>query len=218
MKKPELIIFDVDGLLLDTEFLWQKVWTEVGNKHHVSQLGDVFKELVGISGKDAEAVYERELKDVPEKDTILEEVRTYGRKMVDKNVGRMPYVNELLDLTDELHIPRAIATTTDRVSTERRLSALGLCDRFLFAVCGDEVTRRKPDPEIYNCVLEKAGKRAEDCLVLEDTGYGVRAARGAGIPVIMVPSINQPTSEEIRMAYAIAGNLGDVVRMLKENI
>lgn len=217
MNKPELIIFDVDGLMLNTEFLWQKAWTEVGIKHDIPQLGSVFRKLVGISGKDAEAVYEKELHDVPERERILDETRIYGRKLVDENVGLMPYVNELLDLTDEMRIPRAIATTTDRRSTEQRLSALGLKDRFLFSICGDEVVRRKPDPEIYCRVLEKTGKKPEKCLVLEDTGYGVRAAAGAGIPVIMVPSINDPTMEERQTAYAVVENLGEVIRMLKEN-
>lgn len=74
---------------------------------------------------------------------------------------------------------------------------------------------RKPNPEIYQTVLRKMNCRPEDALVLEDTGYGVRAASAAGIRVIMVPSINTPTTEDIQRSFAIVSSLLEVKKMME---
>lgn len=215
MAKPEFVIFDVDGLLLNTEFLWQKAWNEVGKKYETPQFGQAFHKVVGVSGKDAERVLEQALKDVELREQMLSEARMEGQRLIEKEIALMPGVTELLDWLDEMHIRRAIATTTDRMNTMKRLSQFGLMKRFMFAVCGDEVKNRKPDPEIYLKVLERAHIPAEKAIVLEDTGYGVCAANRAGIRVIMVPSVNPPTEEERRLALIVASSLHEAMHYME---
>ena len=216
MAKPEFVIFDVDGLLLNTEFLWQKAWNEVGKKYDTPQFGEAFHKVVGVSGKDAERVLEQELKGVKSRDQMLSEAREEGQKLLEKEIALMTGVTELLDWLDKMHFRRAIATTTDRINTMKRLSQFGLMKRFMFAVCGDEVKNRKPDPEIYLKVLEKADVPAEKAIVLEDTGYGVLAANRAGIKVIMVPSVNSPTEKDRKLALAVVASLHDALRYMEK--
>lgn len=215
MNKLKAVIFDVDGLMLNTEFLWQEAWCAVGKEYGMEKFGDIFHRTVGLTGKAVNDIIDEELGDFPKKEEILAVARQKGMVHVENHVDVMLGVRELLDLLDEKGITKAVATTTDRNKTEKRLSKLGLLDRFSVIVCGDEVKNRKPDPEIYLTVAQKLGIPKENILVLEDTGYGVRAAYQAGLHVIMVPSINPPGEEEKKMAYRVVSSLHDVIDLLK---
>ena len=127
----------------------------------------------------------------------------------------MPGAVALLNKLEDKGIITAVATTTSREKTDKRLKSLGLFDHFKVIICGDEVVHRKPDPEVYLKVLNKLSLAADEVLVLEDTGYGVTAAYKAGMKVIMVPSLNHPTEEEKKMAYKVVSSLNDVVDMIE---
>lgn len=216
MQNIKAVIFDVDGLLLNTEFLWLQAWNDVGEKYGEPAFGKAFYRTVGLTGKAVNAILDEELSGCPNRNELLVEVRKTGVKYLEEKIDIMPGVKDLLDLLDEKGIIKAVATTTNRLKTDERLKKLGLYDRFSIIVCGDEVTKRKPNPEIYQTILKKLGVGLDKVLVLEDTGYGVKAAYDAGVKVIMVPSINPATEEEKKMAYAIVHSLDEVVLLFKE--
>lgn len=192
MNELKMVIFDVDGTLLNTEFLWEKAWADIAEKYHVPKFSAVFHKVVGISGSDV-------------------------TKVLDENIELMPGVFELLDTLEKLHIRKAVATTTNREATMKRLTKMGIIDRFEYILCGDEVSKRKPSPEIYLKVLEAVHCDPEDVLVLEDTGYGVQSAYEANAKVIMIPSINPPKDIDRENAYKIVNSLYDVQKMIEES-
>lgn len=204
MKNPKMIIFDVDGLLLNTEFLWRKAWKDVAAKYGVPKFGEVFCKVVGISGSDVENRME-----------LLDIARSVGTEYLENDIELMPGVNELLDVLENKNIRKAVATTTSRDATIKRLTKLGLINRFEYILCGDEVTKRKPNPEIYQKVLKAVNCDPNQVMVLEDTGYGVQAAHDAGIQVVMVPSINAPTNKDKENASYIKKSLYEVISMLE---
>ncbi|MCH4021208.1 MAG: HAD family phosphatase [Erysipelotrichaceae bacterium] len=212
--KPELVIFDVDGLMLNTEFIWKKAWEESGRLNGIDSFGSAFCKAVGITGEDVERMLAAEYPHEPWR-IALAQAREIGSRKLLAEVDVMPGVMELLAVLEKLQIPKAVATTTSRIQTEERLSKLHLLTSFDCILCGDEVKYRKPNPEIYQTVLRKMNCRPEDALVLEDTGYGVRAASAAGIRVIMVPSINTPTTEDIQRSFAIVSSLLEVKKMME---
>lgn len=215
MIKPELIIFDVDGTMLNTEFIWQKAWEYVAKKHGIKKFGDLFYKAVGTTGDTVTALLNRELADVPNRFDLLEEARREGAEMIPQFIHIMPGLSQLLDCIDEMKIHKAVATTTLRNLTEQRLTQAGIRNRFDYLMCGDEVTKRKPDPEIYNKILENMKIKPQNALVIEDTKYGVLAAYNAGIRVIMVPSINLPDSEDLMHCYIITNSLFNILSILK---
>lgn len=215
MKNPKMIIFDVDGLLLNTEFLWRKAWKDVAAKYGVPKFGEVFGKVVGISGSDVERVLNNELSDVENRMELLDIARSVGTEYLENDIELMPGVNELLDVLENKNIRKAVATTTSRDATIKRLTKLGLINRFEYILCGDEVTKRKPNPEIYQKVLKAINCDPNQVMVLEDTGYGVQAAHDAGIQVVMVPSINAPTDTDIENASYIKKSLYEVISMLE---
>ena len=217
MIRKKAVIFDVDGLLLNTEFTWLECWNVVAEENGVSEFGYLFHKAVGTTGNDIERMLERELPDLTDqmRHILLEDVRKVGMKMVDDRLALMPGVPELLDDLDDQGYRVAVATTTSRELTEHRLKKMGVYDRFEYILCGNEVVKRKPDPEIYLKVLNALELRQEEVLVLEDTGYGVAAASAAGCDVIMVPSVNEPTEADEARAYSIEKDQITLLKAMK---
>ena len=210
MERLKLVIFDVDGLMLDTEFKWLEAHERFARENGLPQMGrELFLKSMGLSSKDFKKILEEEISD-PRVEGWMEEIRRNALQMIEDEVGVMPGLLELLDLLEEKGIDKAVATATNRERTQKRLKKLGLYDRFSYILCGDEITKKKPDPEPYLKVLEHMDCRAEDALVLEDSIYGVESAYRAGIPCIMVPSLHEPGEKQKKETIMICDSLLDV--------
>ena len=214
----KLVIFDVDGLLLNTEFVWDTVWKNVADKYNEPRFYNLHKYAVGITGKETEDLITNNLPDVENPLLMLQEARNIGVQLLKTEVDVMPGAFELLDYLKARNFSLAVATTTPRNLTMERLKQTGLIDYFQVIVCGDEVKRRKPDPEIYTTVLMKMQCAAEDAIVFEDTGYGITAAYNAKIRPVMVPSLRQPNDHEKAMCFDIIDNLSKGIAIIEKNI
>lgn len=214
----ELVVFDVDGLMLDTESVWKVAFDKAGDKYGIQNMGStLFPQLVGKSSRDEKEVLDRYLsQDIQE--LIIKEWECIGYGMLEKEVPVKPGLNEILDFFDAHHIKKAVATTTRRELTEERLKRVGVYDRFDYVLCGDEVTNHKPDPEIYLSVLKKMDTDARNALVLEDSVVGVEAAYRAGIDCIQVPDIIAPTDVQKKQTIYTAKDLIEAKDYIKENI
>lgn len=213
----ELVVFDVDGLMLDTESVWKEAFDQAGNKFGIQNMGStLFPQLIGKSGRVEKEVLDQYLsQDIQE--LVIKEWERIGYGMLEKNVPVKPGLNEILDFLDAYHIKKAVATTTRRELTEERLKRVGVYDRFDYVLCGDEVTNRKPDPEIYLSVLKKMDTDARNALVLEDSVVGVEAAYRAGIDCIQVPDLIAPTEVQKEQTICIVKDLMEARDYIKEN-
>ena len=213
---PSLVIFDVDGLMLDTEARWQLAWQEVGERYGIHNLGETtFLKCVGRNGKEVEDIVNDELLQYGNPKEILDEARVYGLKLLNEHIDLKPGIKELLDHLEKLKIPRAVATATDRELTIERLTRLNIINYFDYLLCGDEVVLRKPNPEIYLKVIEHFNVESQDALVLEDSLVGVEAAYRAHIPCIMVPDLIPPEEKQKQEAIKIVSSLHDVIDLIK---
>ena len=217
MHMLELVIFDVDGLMLDTESVWKEAFDQAGNKYGIQNMGStLFPKLIGKSGRDEKEVLDRYLSsDIQE--LVIKEWERIGYGMLEKEVPVKPGLNEILDFLDAYHIKKAVATTTRRELTEERLKRVGVYDRFDYVLCGDEVKNRKPDPEIYLSVLHKMNTKAENAIVLEDSSVGVEAAYRASIDCIQVPDLIAPTEVQKEQTICIVKDLMEARDYIKEN-
>lgn len=211
MNIPSLIIFDMDGLMIDSEAKWQKAWKMTGDKYGFDFGDSLFLQLVGISGKDVDPIVEKVVGGDPTK--YIEEARALGAKLIEQEgFDCKPGLYELLDKIDELKIKKAVATTTDRKTTKMHLEKIGIYNRFDYILCGDEVTNRKPDPEIYLKVLEHFNCLASQALVLEDSIHGVQAAYNAKIPCIMIPDLIQLSQIQYVQTEMILSSLRELIK------
>lgn len=214
--RPELVIFDVDGLMLDTEARWQEAWQTIGENHGIDTLGTTtFLKCVGRNGKEVEDIVYEDLVGFKNPYTILEEARVYGKKLLKERIDPKPGIYELLEVLDDLGIKRAVATATDRDLTIERLTRLNLIDYFDYMLCGDEVVLRKPNPEIYNKVVQHFCIDKKNVLVLEDSVVGVEAAYRANVPCIMVPDLIAAGNKQKEETIAIVSSLHEVIKMLE---
>ena len=209
------VVFDMDGLLLDTETVYQAAMIEAGQAFGIDFTAETYRSMVGktkpecmimlrgLYGADfpAEAYFKRTWADV---EIILEaEVRL--------KTGVM----EILDYLDARGVPRAIATSNSREAVERYLGRFDLLKRFHAVVANADVTRHKPYPDPYLEAARRLNVHPTLCLALEDSHPGVRAAHAAGMMTIMVPDILDPNEEMHEKCVHIAESLHEVLGLLK---
>lgn len=215
----QLVIFDVDGLLLDTERVWQEVWRDVAEAYHVEELGEeLFRRVIGISGRRVRELLAESLKGCCDPEEFLERARGEGLRRLETQLRVKPGVFDILSYVRQRGISCAVATSTCRELTEERLRRMGLYDRFDYICCGDEVERGKPFPDIYLNTLQKMNVRPERALVFEDSWAGVEAAYRAGIPCVMVPDLLPATERERQRVKRIIPSLKQGYGIIDEMI
>ena len=144
--------------------------------------------------------------------------RTVSLFLEKYNAGRMdvkPGAEELLKFLKQQGYPLAIASSTPTEIVRQELSAAGLLDYFDRIVGGDQVSRSKPNPDIFLRAAELLRTEPSRCIVIEDSFNGIRAAKAAGMRPVMVPDIVQPTDEIRQMAETVCSDLFDVIDYLR---
>lgn len=209
------VAFDMDGLMFDTERLAQRLWMEASAAEGWNMNSEVLMSLVGQSKPSGM----RLLAEAYGPGFPYEAIRTRRLAMEaeffrDNEVPLKPGLLELVGFLEARGIPLAVATSTQRYRVLPLFVKSGLLDRFSFLLCGDEVTRTKPAPEMYLKTAERLGKAPASCLVLEDSPAGIAAAHAAGAIPVMVPDLVEPDRATREKAARVFGNLGEVLGWL----
>ncbi len=187
---PEAIVFDVDGVLFDTESIMYHVWEEMGRKFGRPQIVTHYLEFVGQNRADNLSRLQRLYgPDFPGLDFLLQCSDRCHERLETEGVPFKPGVRELLEDLRERNIPMALATSTNSVRTARRMEMTGLGPYFQTIVTGDMVSHSKPDPEIYRIACEQLGVAPAHALAVEDSPNGIYSAHGAGMQVVMIPDL-----------------------------
>ena len=196
-KKPEVVrgvVFDMDGLIFDTEALFFRVAGEM-----LAARGKVFThEIMGaMIGRRAEEAGEafRRMAELDEPvESLMAEARERFMAELDAAVHPTAGLFALLERLEVLRLPRGVATSSRRVYAGRLLVCHGLIGQFAFVLTGDDVTNGKPDPEIYLKAAAKLGVEPGEMMVLEDSATGLAAAKAAGAFAVGVPHEHSPAS------------------------
>lgn len=192
--QPRAVVFDMDGLMLDSERVDRRAWQTVAARRGFEFSDQLHGSLIGRRALETEAEVRAHYGPAFDYDSVRAEVRALWRELVaGSGIPLKPGLLELLSYLEEARIPRAVATSTARASA--LLSLGSLVDRVNALVCGDEVARSKPAPDIYLAAAERLQVAPGACLALEDSLAGVAAATAAGMTVVMVPDLVQPTDD-----------------------
>ena len=192
----DAVIFDADGTLFDTETLMYEVWVEIGRDMGLSITIPEYLHYVGLNRKAVlDVMRERIGPDFDGADFMVRCVARLSERIEEEGVPLKPGVREILELLHQKGIPAGLATSTHRVRTDRRLELCGLGEYFSAVVTGDEVSKGKPDPEIYRAVCGELSVSPEACLAVEDSRNGILSAHHAGLKVAMIPDMVPPTAE-----------------------
>jgi HAD superfamily hydrolase (TIGR01509 family) len=207
---PRAVIFDMDGLLLDSEPLYRVTWQTAAADLGCPIDDVLYERFVGRGNIEAEKILREHFGDnFPLAEFHTRWSRDFADRLAASPLPRKPGAMELLSLLDDRGIPTALATSSPRILALRCLG--DLTSRFTALAFGDEVSHSKPAPDLFFLASQRLGIAPADCLVLEDSEAGVRAARAAGMDVIMVPDLVAPSEEIASMATRVCKTLNEVV-------
>lgn len=213
------VIFDMDGLMIDTECLYQKFWCQAANEYGFPMTKDHVLGIRSLAAKYA----------IPHLKEIFGESFDYyairKRRMEIMNdyikqngITKKPGLDELLKYLKVSKLKTAVATATDFQRTKMYLESIGVFHYFDEIVCGDMITNGKPSPDIYLEASKQLSLKPEECIALEDSPNGILSAHRAGCMPIMVPDLSQPDEETAKLLFAKCDNLIDVIDKIKKMI
>ncbi len=212
------IIFDMDGLMIDSEHV-----TFQGYQNIMGDMGLTIDETfyVSLLGKPVPGIYQR-FHEVYGEDfpieTVIGQVHQYMADLFEtEGVPLKPGLLELLSYLKENNYLTIVATSSNRDRVDHILDLAHITNLFDDSICGDEVSKGKPDPEVFLKACEKLAVTPEEALVLEDSESGILASWRAHIPVLCIPDMKYPEPEYAEKATKILKDLNEVITYLKEN-
>lgn len=218
IKEIEAVIFDMDGIIFDSESGVIECWKEVADKHGIPDIEDMCRQCMGTNREESRRkfldrygvqfpydIYKKEMSE-------LFHSRYGGGKLPIKKGAR-----ELLCWLREKRIPTALASSTRREVVYQELTDAELISYFDVIICGDMVKRSKPEPDIFLMACEKLHATPGKSLVIEDSYNGIRAAYAGGMISVMIPDQMQPDEEMKEKSAYIRSNLFEVMKLLENN-
>ena len=210
------VLFDMDGLVLDSEKLYSRFWREACLFYGHDMSYEQSLKMRALNRHLGEAM----LKSFFGPDTDYIKLRTKRIELMDafveqEGVELKPGIRELLDHLQERKIPAAIASSSPLPRIRSHLSRHGLDVRFAALCSGHDVENGKPAPDIYQYAAKQLGLKPEECMALEDAPSGITSAYRAGCLTVMVPDQDQPSEETAAMLYAKADSLSDILELIK---
>ncbi len=201
-------IFDMDGLMLDTEKLLVKFWRQAAAEYGYDMTFEHVLSIRSLSRKYSIPL----LKGIFGEEFPFEEVRSRRIKLMNSYIDENGFeikkgLFELLDFLKEKDIRIAVATATDLERATIYLKKAGAFDYFDEIICGNMIKNGKPEPDIYIEAAKKLGLPAKECAALEDSPNGIKSAYSAGCRVIMIPDLSQPDDEIKPMLSAVYNSL-----------
>ena len=205
----QAVVFDLDGLMFNTEMLYQQVGGELLRRRGKRFEADLLDQIMG------RRTYRRALQMMIDWHKLSDSVETLTAEsaqifsgILDTQLAQMPGLSDLLDALEKAGIRKAIATSSVRAFTERVLGQFDMARRFAFILTAEDVSEGKPDPEIYQTAAARLNLEPWQIMVLEDSHNGCRAAIAAGAFAVAVPGVHS-RDHDFSGARLIADSLAD---------
>lgn len=211
------VLMDMDGIMYDTERLDLDGFHEAAKRYGVPFTDEHILSFRGRRAEENARVFAELGLGEPEMYHTLRKARIeyVDRYIAENGVPVKPGLLELLTYCKETGIPVIVATGTDRDVAENYWEQSGVVPYLSGSVCGDEVTKSKPDPQTFLLAAEKAGVPIEQCVILEDSPNGVKSALASGGHVILIPDLTPASKKEKRDCDFVVETLSDVIPCLK---
>lgn len=209
------VVFDMDGLMFDTERLTIKAWDYAGEKLGLGKMGHMVYKTLGMNVESSRKIFIEEYGDK----IIEEDLGAYSREFFDKyfNEYGIPLKHGLMELLNYLKENKykiAVATSSNKETALKHFKRAKILDYFDVIVCGDMIKNSKPAPDIYLKASELLGCHPVECLALEDSPNGICSAFSAGLIPVMIPDLIEPENEIIGMLHSRLVNLNEVITLL----
>lgn len=210
------VLFDMDGLMVDTESLATEAFIHSAKKQGYDMTKEETLLVLGFTTKSIYEFWENYFKnsDVSGKQLVDDHYKYIENILFTTGPRKMPYIEELLKYLKDSNYKVAVASSSNMNHIINNMEKTGLKKYIDEFASGAEVENGKPAPDVFLLAAERLGIKPEKCLVLEDSKAGVIAGSTAGAKVIMVPDMFKPDDECKEKAYKIVNNLGEVIKLL----
>jgi HAD superfamily hydrolase (TIGR01509 family) len=219
LRNPvEAALFDMDGLLLDTEVIYIEAMQQAARSLDREMALDFCHSMVGVPERECSLMIEAYYGEGFSIDEFRGQFYRLLRGLLEAGIPLKPGVVELLDFLADRGLPLAVATSSARSTAERHLSHVGLLDRFTALATRDDVERPKPHPDIYLEAARRLGVPPERCIAFEDSNLGLEAAHAAGTMAFMVPDLLQPLPETRARCVDVLPDLHAALKLLRDHL
>lgn len=211
-RKIELVIFDMDGLMFDTERINHLSWLRTAEKYNFHYTIDITKRFIGSNYEAIMNVLKQEFGETAPVEMWHDESWQIRKEIYEKNgtLGIKPGLLELLAFLKEIDIKMAVASSSGYSDIIHHIKHEGISQYFDFIVGGDQVKQSKPHPDIFLAPCNALNVFPNNAMVLEDSYNGFLAAKAAGIPVVIVPDLLEPSKDVLLEAERVFPSLHEV--------
>lgn len=213
----ELVIFDMDGLMFDTERVYVEAMDYIGEKIGLGKLGYIVRKTLGMNRSSARKVWIDELGENYDEEVINREIIIYYTEYYKNNTVPVKYgLYELLEYLEENNYKIALASLSEKEIIIRHLKETNIDKYFSVIVSGEDFEVSKPNPDIYLKACELLKEEPKNCIALEDSKNGLLAAHNAGCRPVMIPDLYEAEDKIIKILYRKFDSLKGVVNLLKD--
>lgn len=213
--KISACIFDMDGLLIDSESIALSVFQQTCDHYGIGHQKPLYQQLLGTNHETTRTILQKELPAHISVEKFTEHWSEHYSALTNLGVPLMKGVDNLLTYLETMKIPKAVATSTQTDRAIGKLEHSGIAHRFSFIIGGDQIVHGKPAPDIYLKAADALNLAPSHCLGLEDSPNGVRAALSAGLKVIQIPDTLAPDETLLSLGHTVLDDLDAVVSLLQ---
>ena len=204
------VVFDMDGILFDTERLCRDCWIALSKEFEIPNMEEVYALCIGVNVQATrQIVYDNYGKDFPFEEYDRRASAMYNEYIAEHGVPVKEGVRETLEALAKAGAKIAVASSTRREKVLRLLASAGIDRYFTAVVGGDTVKHSKPDPEIFLTACKALSVAPEEAIAVEDSHNGIRAAHAAGMLAVMVPDLLPVTEEMQKLSAYVAADMND---------
>ncbi|MGN0637927.1 MAG: HAD family hydrolase [Huintestinicola sp.] len=213
MNGAQGIIFDMDGLMIDSERIINRAVVRAGREMGLSGIEEVSLRTIGTSSLRTREIYSSVYGDF-DFDRLMDLKHRYIDEIIgDRGFPPKEGIREMLEYVTEKGYITAVGSSTREWAVKEFLGKIDVLKYFDIFVCGDMGLRSKPFPDIFLACAEKMDVSPGECFVLEDSPNGIRAAYAAGMKPVMIPDMIAPDEDIIPMLYALKGSLTEAMEL-----
>ena len=218
MRKIEAVIFDMDGVIFDTERVYLEDWIKVFKQYGYDMKKEIYVSVMGTGRKNVKRVFIKEFgEELPIEEMYIIKDKLLVEAIENNKIPLKLGAIELLDFLRDNGCKIALATSAKRDRMEKQLNGANIKEKFDTLVCGDDVERAKPNPDIFLKTANKLGVSPENCIVVEDSCAGIEAAHNAKMMGLHVEDLKEADETIKKYCYKNFKDLIEIKEFIRKN-
>ncbi|QIA64282.1 HAD-IA family hydrolase [Vibrio astriarenae] len=209
----QAVLFDMDGLIFDTESVYKKSWQYAAREQELSISDDFYQHFIGVQDPECERMLVEHFPNHFDLERFRQVRDKHFSKLRANGIAMKPGFAPLFTAIKEKGLATAIVTSSHLPEVKHNFAATSYLPKFDLVITAEDVERGKPHPDCYQMAYQRLGYKDKECMVLEDSNNGIRSALAAGCQAVMIPDLLPPSPELVERT-TILRSLDEVISLL----